>query len=53
MAELGRVLIKASDYYRLPDYKQHDLIQLIDGEVIISTPPTSRHQAVVGAIFFS
>lgn len=52
MAQPTRIRIGAEDYYQLPDYEQHDLIQLIDGEVIISMPPTPRHQAIVGAIFF-
>ena len=42
----------ASDYYDLPEYQQHDLIQLIDGEVMIGMPPIPSHQAIVGEILF-
>jgi Uma2 family endonuclease len=47
-----QIRISAADYYQLPDYEQHDLIQLIDGEVVIGMPPIPKHQAIVGAIFF-
>ena len=52
MAEQVRTRLTAADYYRLPDYAQHDLIQLIDGEVILSMPPVPRHQAIAGEILF-
>jgi Uma2 family endonuclease len=52
MAQPTRSRIHAADYYQLPEYEQNDLIQLIDGEVIIAMPPTPKHQAIVGAIFF-
>ena len=52
MVEPTRTRIKAGDYYRLPEYEQHDLIQLIDGEVVIGMPPILKHQAIVGEILF-
>jgi Uma2 family endonuclease len=52
MAQPTRTYIQAADYYQLPEYEQNDLIQLIDGEAIISMPPTPRHQAIVGAILY-
>ncbi len=52
MAQPTRIRIRAADYYQLPDYEQHDLIQLIDGEVVISMAPVPRHQVIVGAILF-
>jgi Uma2 family endonuclease len=42
--------ISATDYFQRPEYDQHDLIQLIDGEVIIGTPPIPKHQAIVREI---
>ena len=44
--------MRAEDYFRLPEYEQHDLIQLIDGEVVIGMPPIPKHQDIVGEIFF-
>jgi Uma2 family endonuclease len=40
--------ITAEEYYQLPEYAEHNLIQLIDGEVIISMAPIPFHQTVVG-----
>lgn len=53
MVQPARTRVTAADYYQLPDYEQHDLIQLINGEVIIGMPPIPRHQALVGSIFSS
>ena len=39
--------ILARDYYQLSDYEEHDFIQLIDGEVVVSMPPILKHQAIV------
>lgn len=44
--------ISADTYFRMADYQKHDLIQLINGEVMISMPPIPRHQEIVGEIFF-
>ena len=44
--------ISAGEYYQLPEYEQHDLIQLIDGKVIIGMPPIPKHQRIVGKILF-
>ncbi len=52
MIQPTRTRITAADYYDLPEYAQHNLIQLIDGEVIIGMPPIPRHQEIVGEIFF-
>ncbi len=46
------VRLAADDYFQLPDYTQHDLIQLIDGEVVIGVPPVPQHQAIVSEILF-
>lgn len=43
--------ITAAEYYQLPEYAQHDLIQLIDGEVVIGVAPIPKHQDVVGDSF--
>ena len=50
MVESTRTRIKAGDYYQLPEYQQHDLIQLIDGEVVIGMPPILKHQDIVREI---
>jgi Uma2 family endonuclease len=42
--------LNASTYYQLPEYEQHDLIQLINGEVILSMPPILKHQDIVREI---
>jgi Uma2 family endonuclease len=52
MIESTPTRIKASEYYQLPAYEQHELIQLINGEVIIGMPPTLKHQTIVGEILF-
>lgn len=39
--------ITAQAFYQRPEYAQHDLIQLIDGEVIIGVPPIPLHQQIV------
>ena len=52
MAQTAKTRLNAAAYYQLPDYAQHDLIQLIDGEVVLSMPPIPRHQAIVGEILF-
>jgi Uma2 family endonuclease len=44
--------ITAAAYYQLPEYTQHDLIQLINGEVVIGMPPILKHQAIIGEILF-
>ena len=50
MAQPTRTRIQATDYFQLPEYDQHDLIQLIDGEVIIGRPAVPNHQAIVREI---
>lgn len=50
MVSQSPVRLTAADYYALPEYAQHDLIQLIDGEVILGVPPTPRHQRIVREI---
>ncbi len=50
MIQPTRTRISASDYYQLTEYKQHDLIQLINGEVIIGMPPILKHQLIVKKI---
>jgi Uma2 family endonuclease len=52
MAVQPKTRISASNYYQLEEYEQHELIQLIDGEVLISVPPIPKHQAIVGEILF-
>jgi Uma2 family endonuclease len=50
MADMTDTRITAEEYFQLPEYKEHDLIQLIDGEVIIGMPPVLKHQRIVMTI---
>ena len=50
MVQPARTGIKASDYFQLAEYQQHELIQLINGEVIIGMPPVIKHQDIVREI---
>ena len=50
MVQPSRTRIRASEYYDLPEYEQHDLIQLIDGEVVIGMPPILKHQLLIKKI---
>ncbi len=50
MVEAARTRISANEYYQLPEYEQNDLIQLINGEVIIGMPPILKHQDIVREI---
>jgi Uma2 family endonuclease len=52
MLHLVKERLTTDEYYQLPEYAEHDLIQLIDGEVIIGMPPIPRHQAIVIEIIF-
>lgn len=37
-------------YFQLDDYQEHDLIQLINGEVVIGMPSIPKHQRIVREI---
>lgn len=52
MAVHPKIRITASEYYQTDAYQEHDLIQLIEGEVIVSVPPIPKHQTIVGEILF-
>ncbi len=52
MVQPTRTRIAAEEYFQLPEYEQHDLIQLIDGEVIIGMAPIPKHQDIVRDILF-
>lgn len=51
MVQPTRTAIQAEAYFQLPEYAKHDLIQLINGEVVIGIPPVPAHQDIVGDIF--
>lgn len=51
MIEQVRDRMTAERYFQSDTYDQHDLIQLIDGEIVIDMPPIPLHQFVVGEIF--
>lgn len=44
--------IDAEEYYQLPEYADNNLIELIEGKVVIGVPPNTKHQAAVGETFF-
>jgi Uma2 family endonuclease len=44
--------IGAAEYFNLPEYAEHNLIQLIDGEVVIGMPPLFKHQLISSEIHF-
>lgn len=50
MVETTRTRITAPDYFQQSAYANHDFIQLIAGEVIVSMPPIPKHQAIVREI---
>ena len=50
MVQPTRTRINVGEYYQLPEYKRHDLIELINGEVIIGMPPILKHQLIVKRI---
>ena len=52
MAIQPKTRIQATDYFQLSEYQQHDLIQLIQGEVVITMPPIPRHQQIIGEILY-
>jgi len=52
MVQPIRTRVRAADYFQLPEYAENDLIQLIDGEVMISMPPIPKHQDIADEIFY-
>jgi Uma2 family endonuclease len=52
MVQPTRTQITAEQYYQLPEYEQYDLIQLINGEVVIGMPPIPQHQRLVREILY-
>lgn len=52
MLQTTRTRISADEYYAAPAYAQHDLIQLIDGEIVTAMPPVPLHQRIVREIFY-
>lgn len=50
MIQPTRTRINSTEYYALPEYAEHELIQLIDGEVIVGLPPIPRHQDIIREI---
>lgn len=48
MVVQAQTRMTAADYYALPEYAQHTLIELIDGEVVIKVAPIPLHQQIVG-----
>ena len=50
MAQPTRTRITAQAYFDLPEYQENDLIQLINGEVVIGMPPIPKHQDIVREI---
>lgn len=52
MAVEPKIRISAEAFYELEAYKNDELIQLIDGEVVISVPPIPKHQEIVGEVLY-
>ncbi len=52
VAQPPKTRIRADAYYQLPEYEANDLIQLIDGEVVVSMAPTPNHQIISGEISY-
>jgi Uma2 family endonuclease len=52
MAIQPKIRITASEFYDLDAYKNDELIQLIDGEAVISVPPIPKQQAIVVETIF-
>lgn len=50
MAQVTQSRITAKDYFQLPEHAELDLIQLIDGQVIIGNTPIIKHQLILGNI---
>ena len=50
MVESTQTRLSAAGYFTLPEYETHDLIQLINGEVVIGMPPVLKHQDIVREI---
>jgi len=50
MVHPAQIRIDAETYYQLPEYEQHTLIQLIDGEVVIGMAPKIIHQRIIREI---
>lgn len=43
--------LTAEEFYALPEYAEHDFIELIDGEVVIGVGARTKHQIVAGNIY--
>lgn len=52
MVQSVQTKITATDYFEFSEYKNHDSIELVDGEVVIVMPPVLKHQAIVAEIFY-
>lgn len=52
MVQPARVRINAETYFSLEEYEQNDLIQLIDGEVVLGKPCFPIHQGIVREVIF-
>lgn len=52
MVQPVQTRLSATQYYQLPEYKQHNLIELINGEVVIGIPPIPKHQRIVREILY-
>ncbi len=52
MVQPTKTRISAAEYFALPEYAEHNLIQLIDGEVVVGMPPLYKHQLISSEIHF-
>jgi Uma2 family endonuclease len=49
MAEMAKTRMTAAEFFEQPESNQ--ILELIQGELIVSPPPIPRHQRVVGNVF--
>lgn len=52
MVQPTQTRINAAKYFELPEHQERDLIELIDGEVVLRHASTPRHQSIVGELLF-
>ena len=45
-----RIRITAAEYHASTEYDENDLIELIDGEVVLAVPPIPKYQRIVREI---
>ncbi len=52
MTDMTQTRITAEEYFQLPEHAELDLIQLIDGQVVIGKTPFIKHQMILANVLF-